>query len=121
MQAKDMGGRAIGHYRIIQPVGYGGMATVFLAEDIHLRRQVAIKVFQPKAGETGDFLRRFALEARVLAQLDHPNILLVHDYGEQDGLAYLVMPYMAKGSLKDLLQARRVLSIPEALQLATQI
>jgi len=97
------------------------MATVFLAQDIHLRREVAVKLFWPRPGETGDFFRRFAREARVLAQLDHPNILPVYNYGEQDGLAYLVMPYMPRGTLKDLLQARKVLSPKEALHLATQI
>jgi len=61
------------------------MSTVFLAEDLNLGREVAMKVFWPRPGETKDFLRRFAREARVLAQLDHPNILPVYDYGEQDG------------------------------------
>src|SRR5258708_25830749 len=121
MWAEAMVSRILGQYRLLQPVGYGGMATVFLAEDMHLRRQVAVKVFRPLPNETNEFLRRFTREARILARLDHPHILLVHDYGEQDGLAYLVMPYLAQGSLKDLLQKRKVLLIPETLNLATQM
>jgi serine/threonine protein kinase len=120
MQPEDMVGRTLGHYRIVRQAGYGGMSTVFLAEDINLGREVAVKVFWPRPGETKDFLRRFGREARVLAQLDHPNILPVYDYGEQDGHAYLVMPYMAGGSLKDLLKVRQVLPPAEVIRLTTE-
>src|ERR1700726_2694492 len=115
MQPEDLVGQTLGHYRIKRQIGYGGMATVFLGEDIHLNREVAVKVFWPRPGETRDFLRRFSREARVLAQLDHPNILPVYDYGEQDGIAYLVMPNMPGGSLKDLLQQRKTLPVTEAI------
>ncbi len=121
MSSQEMIGQVVGHYRILRPVGQGGMAAAFLAEDIRLRREVAVKVFRPRPGETGDFLRRFAREAQVLARLDHPNILPVYDYGEQDGLAYLIMPYMAGGSLKELLHTRRILPPVEALRLLSQI
>ena len=121
MRPEDMVGIVLGHYRIIRQVGYGGMSTVFLAEDINLGRDVAVKVFWPRPGETKDFLRRFSREARVLAQLDHPNILPVYDYGEQDGQAYLVMPYMSGGSLKDILKVRHVLPPAEAIHLTTEM
>jgi len=121
MQPQDLVGKSLGHYRIQRQVGYGGMATVFLAEDIHLSRDVTLKVFWPRMGETQDFLRRFAREARVLAQLDHPNILPVYDYGEQGELAYLVTPYMSGGTLKDVLRQRKVLPPSEAIQLVSQV
>ncbi len=121
MRPEDIEGRILGHYRIVRQVGYGGMSTVFLAEDINLGREVAVKVFWPRPGETKDFLRRFGREARVLAQLDHPNILPVYDFGEQDGHAYLVMPYMAGGSLKDMLKVRQVLPPAEAIRLTTEV
>ncbi len=121
MQPQDLVGQSLGHYRIKRQVGYGGMAAVFLAEDIHLGREVALKVFWPRAGETQDFLRRFAREARVLAQLDHPNILPVYDYGEQGELAYLVTPYMPGGTLKDVLRERKALPPSEAIQLVSQV
>lgn len=121
MRPEDLQGQTLGHYRIVRQVGYGGMSTVFLAEDINLGREVALKVFWPRPGETKDFLRRFSREARVLAQLDHPNILPVYDFGEQDGHAYLVMPYMGGGSLKDLLKVRQVLPPAEAIVLTTEV
>ncbi|HEX7735360.1 MAG TPA: protein kinase [Ktedonobacteraceae bacterium] len=121
MQPEDLLGQTLGHYTIKRQIGYGGMATVFLADDIHLGREVALKVFWPRPGETQDFLRRFIREARVLAQLDHPHILPVYDYGEEGELAFLVAPYMAGGSLKELLQKRKALPPSEAIQLISQV
>ena len=121
MQPADLIGQTLGHYQLQQQVGYGGMATVFLARDIHLDREVAVKVFWPRPGETQDFLRRFSREARVLAQLDHPNILPVYDYGEQGELAFLITPYMPGGTLKDLLKERKVLPPSEAIALISQV
>ncbi len=121
MQPDEMTGRIIGHYRIVRPLGIGGTSTVFLAHDIHLQRNVALKLFQPREGETQDFLRRFAREARVVAQLDYPNILPVYDYGEEHDRAYLVMPQMPGGSLRDLLRTRRTLPPQEAVTLLAPI
>lgn len=121
MQPEDLVGQTLGHYRIKRRIGHGGMATVFLADDIHLGREVALKVFWPRPGETQDFLRRFSREARVLAQLDHPNILPVYDYGEQGELAFLVTPYMSGGTLKDVLLERKAIPPSEAVQLISQV
>lgn len=120
-QPESLVGQVLGHYRIMKQIGYGGMATVFLAEDINLGREVAVKVFWPRPGETRDFLKRFEREARVLAKLDHPNILHVYDYGEQHGFAYLITPYMPGGSLKEMLQKRKVIPPSEALQMVAPI
>lgn len=121
MRPEEMVGQMLGHYRILRSLGYGGTATVFLAQDIHLQRDVAIKVFSPREDETQDFLRRFAREARVLAQLDHPNILPVYEYGEEGTLAFLVMPHMAGGSLRDWLRKRGAVSPTETVQLLSQL
>lgn len=121
MQPEDLIGQTLGHYKVKRQIGYGGMATVFLAEDIHLGREVALKIFWPRPGETQDFLRRFTREARVLAQLDHPNILPVYDYGEQGEMAFLVVPYMAGGTLKEVLQKRKALPPSEAIQMISQV
>jgi eukaryotic-like serine/threonine-protein kinase len=121
MRPEEMVGQTLGHYRILRPLGQGGTAIVFLAQDIHLQRDVAIKVFQPREDDTQDFLRRFAREARVLAQLDHPNILPVYEYGEEDTLAFLVMPHMAGGSLRDWLRRRDAVPAPETIQLLSQM
>lgn len=117
----DLVGQEIGHYRLLQLIGAGGMTTVYQAEDLHLHRRVAIKVFRPQPGETRNFLHHFVREARVLANLDHPHILLVHDYGEQGEFAYLVMPLMTQGSLRDRLLLQRTFSLSEVLTLAEQI
>jgi eukaryotic-like serine/threonine-protein kinase len=121
MRPEEMVGQTLGHYRILRPLGQGGTAIVFLAQDIHLQRNVAIKVFSPREDDTQDFLRRFAREARVLAQLDHPNILPVYEYGEEGTLAFLVMPHMAGGSLRDWLRNRGAVSPTETVQLLSQM
>jgi serine/threonine protein kinase len=121
MKPEEMVGRILGHYRISKELGYGGTATVFLAEDIHLQREVALKVFQPESGKAEEFLLRFEREARVLAQLDHPNILPVYDYGEQQDIAYLVMPCMAGGTLKDRLRKQRIVTPTETVRLISQV
>src|SRR5579885_1970298 len=121
MRPEEMTGHILGHYRMLRLLGYGGSSTVFLAQDINLQREVAVKVFQPRDGETRDFLHRFAREARVLAQLDHPNILPVYDYGEEGDSAYLVMPHMAGGSLRDRMRKQRKIPTSEAIQLISQV
>lgn len=118
---ENLVGHVLGHYRIIKQIGYGGMAAVFLAEDVNLGREVAVKVFWPRPGETRDFVKRFEREARVLAKLDHPSILPVFDYGEQDGFAYLITPNMPGGSLKEVLQKRRVIPPIETLQMTAPL
>ena len=121
MQPDEMIGKIIGHYRIVRSLGMGGTSLVFLAQDINLQRDVALKLFQPREGETQDFLRRFAREARVVAQLDHSNILPVYDYGEEHDRAYLVMPLMSGGSLRDFLRTRRTLPPQEAVAMLAPI
>lgn len=120
---QDLPGQSLGHYRIIRSIEQGGMASVFLAHDFHLQRDVAVKVFQPQQNQehNHDFFRRFTREAQTVAHLDHPNILLVYDYGEQDKMAYLVMPYLALGSLKQKLKERFSLPVSEALPLIAQL
>ena len=117
-------GTMLGHYRLLSELGRGGTATVYLAEDIHLQRQVAIKVFQSelRAENAAEFLAHFTREARVLARLDHPHILPVYEYGEQDTCAYLVMPYMPGGSLKEYLQKHQgLLPLEQTLAFIHQI
>jgi len=93
-------GLSLGRYHILEQLGEGGMATVYKAYDTHLERNVAIKVILPTRQHSEKFLKRFQLEARALAKLSHPNIVGVIDYGEQDGIPYLVMEYLPGGTLK---------------------
>ena len=103
--------KTIGRYRIEQEIGRGGMAIVYRAHDPHLDRFVAIK-FIRRGAFTGDQLEtlpeRFRREARALAKLDHPNIVKVLDYGDQDGATYLVMEYLEGTTLKEVKKPLRV-------------
>lgn len=112
-------GTRLGTCELKQLIGSGGMGVVFLARQIRPTREVAVKVLRSGMGiltaENHEFLARFRREADVIAQLDHVNILPIYEYGEQDGLAYLVTPYLEGGSLRDLLVKRGPLSIQESL------
>jgi serine/threonine protein kinase len=118
--------RNLGKYQIVEPLGEGGMATVYKAFDPSLERYVAIKIIRAVNQIDSDFLIRFQREARALAKLDHPYILKVLDYGEENGIPYLVMPYVAHGTLKQYTRTRLqyeraieiILPIAEALSYA---
>ena len=90
-------------YRIIERLGAGGMASGFKAYDTRLEREVALKIILPGKQESDLFIKRFEREAKALARLTHTNIVHVIDYGEQDGILYLVMPYYSGGTLKQML------------------
>jgi tetratricopeptide (TPR) repeat protein/predicted Ser/Thr protein kinase len=101
-------GILVSHYRIVDKLGAGGMGEVYLAEDQHLRRQVAIK-FPNLQDRTGEFRRRFEREARVASQLTHANVARVYDYGEaSDGRPFLVMELVAGTSLRERLKQGRM-------------
>ena len=97
-------GENIGPYRIIEQLGQGGMATVFKAYHAALDRYVAIKVLHPAFKEDANFLARFEREARIVAKLDHPNIIPIHDFAEHEGTPYLVIRYVEGKTLKAILR-----------------
>ncbi len=96
-------GTTLGRYTIEALLGEGGMARVYRAHDPAVGRLVALKVVHPRLAVDRAFTERFAREARAVARLQHPHILPIHDFGGQGGLAYLVMPYIAGGTLADWL------------------
>ncbi|MBK9053636.1 MAG: serine/threonine protein kinase [Chloroflexi bacterium] len=96
------------------------MATVFLAHDPDMHREVAIKLLPREFLNDPTFRARFRREARVIASLDHPAILPVYDFGEDDGLLFFVMPLMSGGSLADRLK-NGALSIAETIKLLARI
>lgn len=98
-------GQTIGAYRIIHQIGQGGMATVYKAYHAAMDRYVALKVLPRQLAESAEFTGRFQQEARIIANLEHPHILPVHDYGEADGITYLVMRFMDAGTLKEKMLA----------------
>lgn len=95
----------IGRYTLLQQIGHGGMATVYRAADPLFQREVAIKILPVQALHDAALRARFEREARMIAALEHPAIVPVYDLGEQDGQPYIVMRYMAGGSLADRLKA----------------
>ncbi len=111
----DQVGRVVsGRYRLVAPLGAGASAQVFLADDVRLERQVAIKMLQPTLAHDERFLRRFRAEARTVAAVSHPNVVVVYDWGE-DEVPYLVTEYLAGGSLRAMLHAGRLLTPSQAL------
>ena len=99
-------GETLGRYQLEEVVGQGGMAVVYRAVDSVLGRTVAVKVIRPAFTEDQHFLGRFLQEARLVASLDHPNVLPVYDFGEHGGSPYLVIPYLPGGSLADRIAGR---------------
>ena len=96
-------GLDVGKYHVIEQLGAGGMAVVYKAFDTSLERFVAIKFIRKESVPEQFYpqmLQRFEREAKVLAGLDHPNILTVHDYGQFQGSPYLVMKYVPSGALR---------------------
>jgi serine/threonine-protein kinase len=107
-------------YRIEHELGRGGMAVVYLAEDLKHRRRVALKVLRPELGASLG-AERFLREIEIAAGLAHPNILPLHDSGEADGLLYYVMPYVEGESLRDRLAREKQLPIDDALQVTREV
>jgi len=107
-------------YRIDRELGQGGMATVFLAEDLKHHRQVAIKVLKPElAAALG--AERFLREITTTANLRHPHILPLYDSGEADGFLYYVMPYVEGEALRERLEREKQLPLDEALRIAAEV
>ncbi|MCE7959673.1 MAG: serine/threonine protein kinase, partial [Acidobacteria bacterium ACB2] len=105
-------GRTLGRYELEALLGQGGMAEVYRARDTSLARTVAVKVIHATHARDPQFLGRFLTEARLVARLEHPGILPVYDFGEEDGLPFLVMQYLEGGTLRERLAGR---PIPPAL------
>ncbi len=114
-------GMRLGAYQIIEQIGQGGMATVFQAYQPSMDRYVAIKILPSHFTEDAGFVGRFTQEARTLARLEHPHILPVHDYGEQEGITYLVMRYVEAGTLKDLITQEGPIELEEAARILGQV
>lgn len=113
-------GRTLGHYQLSALLGAGGMAEIYRAHDDRLNREVAVKVLPVVLAADPAYVARFRSEAQHVANLRHPNIVPVFDYGEQDGLLYLVMPLLP-GSLRDRIIPDHPMPITEAIALTVQI
>ena len=108
------------HYRVERELGQGGMATVYLAQDLKHDRKVAVKVLRPElAAVIG--AERFLREIKTVATLQHPHILGLIDSGVVDGTAYYVMPFVEGESLRDRLAREKHLPIADAVRIATEV
>src|SRR5918912_3270774 len=110
-------GTFIAHYRIIEPLGMGGMGAVYKAHDEKLHRMVALKVLSPEAVAQEDRRRRFLQEAHAASSLNHPHILTVYEIGETDGTPYIVMEYVEGETLRQKI-TDSALPIKDALAIA---
>jgi serine/threonine-protein kinase len=114
-------GTTVAHYRLLERRGQGGMGVVYRAEDLHLRRQVALKLLRGRESQDGSARDRLLAEARAAAALDHPNICTIHEVGATaDGIPYIVMAYYPGATLEQLLRQRR-LSLAMAVEYARQL
>jgi serine/threonine protein kinase len=102
-------GTALGHYRIVEKIGEGGMGEVYRTHDERLDRDVAIKVLPEAVAQDPGRIGRFEREAKAVARLDHPNILAIHDFGAEDGVTYSVTELLEGETLRERLEAGAVM------------
>ena len=118
---EDITGKQLGRYQVVSPLGEGGMATVFKAYQPGMDRYVALKVLPQQYARDAEFTGRFEQEAKVIAKLQHPHILPVHDYGKAEDYTYIVMPMVETGTLADLLQGEQPMGLPRIRIIMTQL
>jgi serine/threonine protein kinase/tetratricopeptide (TPR) repeat protein len=114
-------GRTIGRFEILSELGRGGMAVVYRARQTDLERIVALKVLPPELSLDQSYIARFRQEARSAAALEHPHIVPIYEVGAAEGLQYIAMKYIAGRTLKDAVQERGALAVPEAAAILEQV
>lgn len=117
---EDLSGRVVDSYRLVSQLGAGGTGQVYLAHDLKLDRPVALKILSPELAADGDRVRRFRQEARAASSLNHPHIVVVHDFGELDGRPYIVTEFIEGETLRCRLQ-RGHLAMREVVEVGVQV
>ncbi len=114
-------GAELAGYRLDSVIARGGMAVVYLAEDLRLNRRVALKILAAELAEDETFRERFLRESQIAASIDHPNVIPIHDAGEADGLLYIAMRHVDDTDLRGLLRAEGSLGIDRSIALVVQV
>ncbi|WP_329955842.1 Stk1 family PASTA domain-containing Ser/Thr kinase [Calidifontibacillus erzurumensis] len=116
-----IGRRLSDRYKILDMIGGGGMANVYLAHDLILDRDVAVKVLKPEFSNDDEFIKRFRREAHSATSLNHPNIVSIYDVGEEENIYFIVMEYIEGQTLKQYIQQKKTLTVEEVIDIMKQI
>ena len=119
--AGDLSGRRLGDFHLLRRLGHGAMAEVYLAEQEHLKRRVALKILKPELADDRTYLRRFELEAQAAASLIHTNIVQIYEVGCIDQLHYIAQEYVQGRNLRDYLARHGPLDLSHALSIIRQV
>lgn len=117
----DITGRTLGDFHILRRIGTGGMGQVYLARQISLKREVALKLLRNDLNSDPTALARFQAEAQAVAKLNHPNIVHIHQIGESDGLPYMVLEFVEGRNLRDYLARKGPPDLPISLSIMRQV
>jgi eukaryotic-like serine/threonine-protein kinase len=117
----DLTGRTLGDFRLLRKIGQGGMGQVYLARQLSLKREVALKILRRDLADSLTAHRRFQAEAEAVARISHPNITQVYAVGEQDGLRFMALEYVDGRNLRDYLDRKGPPDLPVALAIMKQV
>ncbi|NBY01890.1 MAG: serine/threonine protein kinase [Planctomycetes bacterium] len=117
----DLAGKLIGDFRVLYKLGHGGMGQVFLAEQVSLKRKVALKILRTDLAEDNESLQRFKKEAEAIAQVVHPCIVQVYAIGEADGQHFMALEYVEGRNLKEYLSLRGTLDVHSLVSVLRQV
>src|SRR3954466_790874 len=117
----DLTGRTLGDFHILRKIGSGGMGQVYLARQLSLKREVALKLLRGELNANPTALARFQAEAQAVAKLNHPNIVHIHQIGESDGLRYMVLEFVDGRNLREYLARKGPPDLPITLSVMRQV
>ncbi len=122
LEGRDMAGEILGgRYELMEPIGRGGMATIYRARDRRMNRGVAVKVLREVYSSDRKFITRFQMEARAASSLTHPNIVQVYDYGQSADSYYIVMEFIQGVDLRRYLRTHHILDVDQAVAIAHDV
>jgi serine/threonine-protein kinase len=117
----DLTGRTLGDFHVLRKLGQGGMGQVYLARQLSLKREVALKLLRGELAQNATALKRFQAEAEAVARISHPNIVQVYAIGEHDGLRFMALEYVDGRNLRDFLERKGPPELPVALAVIRQV